>query len=529
MKVKSTFTTIAFAALAGLQTATAQSAWNLAGNTNATASSKLGTTNAIPLRLTTNNQTRVYINATTGNVGIGSGDNSALNYKLQVTGGAYGIYGFGSTYGLFGSGDNGVYGSGNTAGVHGTGTIYGVYGSGTSYGVYGSGTTYGVYGTGTYYGMSGYSIDGEGIYGLSGNGYGVHGSSGNIGVYGDGPFGVYGTSEQYGVFGTSNNGFAVYGSSGYSGVYGSGKSFGVYGYSFGGNGINGASANSLGGNFYSSNGYGIRAGTANGFYAGVFDGSVYTFGGYYSSSDKNLKKNIQDFGDAMSIINKLKPKNYEFRNDDKFATLNLPKGTHFGLIAQEVEEVLPNLVKESPQEIGSKADEIIKPKIIEGKAPDVANNQKIIKPELSKKEIMNIKGVNYEELIPIIIKGMQEQDTKIEALTQLVKQLQGSSSNLGSQNNAAVNAASLSNAALDQNVPNPLNNSTSIRYTIPAGSKAQLNITDNNGNTVKQILLTSTGKGVVNIEASTLSAGTYSYTLIVNGKKIETKKMVIAR
>src|SRR6266536_1003177 len=376
------------------------------------------------------------------------------------------------TYGLFGSGDNGVYGSGNTAGVHGTGTIYGVYGSGT---------TYGVYGTGIYYGMSGYSIDGEGIYGLSGTGYGVHGSSGYIGVYGDGPFGVYGTSEQYGVFGTSNN--------------------------------------SLCGNFYSSNGYGIRAGTTNGFYAGVFDGSVYTFGGYYSSSDKNLKKNIQDFGDAMSIINKLKPKNYEFRNDDKFATLNLPKGTHFGLIAQEVEEVLPNLVKESPQEIGSKADEIIKPKIIEGKAPDVANNQKIIKPELSKKEIMNTKGVNYEELIPIIIKGMQEQDTKIEALTQLVKQLQGSSSNLGSQDNAAVNAASLSNAALDQNVPNPLTNNTSIRYTIPAGSKAQLNITDNNGNTVKQILLTSTGKGVVNIEASTLSAGTYSYTLIVNGKK----------
>ena len=36
--------------------------------------------------------------------------------------------------------------------------------------------------------------------------------------------------------------------------------------------------------------------------------------------------------------------------------------------------------------------------------------------------------------------------------------------------------------------------------------------------------LNGSGKGVVNIETFTLSAGTYSYTLIVDGKKIETKK-----
>lgn len=50
----------------------------------------------------------------------------------------------------------------------------------------------------------------------------------------------------------------------------------------------------------------------------------------------------------MSIINKLKPKNYEFRNDGKYAAMNLPKGNHYGLIAQELEEVLPNLVAYAP-------------------------------------------------------------------------------------------------------------------------------------------------------------------------------------
>jgi hypothetical protein len=123
-------------------------------------------------------------------------------------------------------------------------------------------------------------------------------------------------------------------------------------------------------------------------------------------------------------------------------------------------------------------------------------------------------------------KVIHEQNAKIEALTQLVKQLQGSSSNLDAKNNVAVR---LSSASLDQNILNPLTNNTSIHYTVPAGSsKAALVITDNNGNAVKQILLNG-GKGLVNIEASTLSAGTYSYTLIVDGKKIDTKKMVIVK
>ncbi|MEJ7676440.1 MAG: tail fiber domain-containing protein [Segetibacter sp.] len=48
----------------------------------------------------------------------------------------------------------------------------------------------------------------------------------------------------------------------------------------------------------------------------------------------------------MSIIKQLKPRNYEFINDQKYASLNLPKGNHYGLIAQDLEEVLPALVKE---------------------------------------------------------------------------------------------------------------------------------------------------------------------------------------
>ena len=68
-----TLATFTAAAILSLQIANAQTTWNLAGNSNATSVSKLGTTKAISLRLTTNNQTRIYINANNGNVGIGTG------------------------------------------------------------------------------------------------------------------------------------------------------------------------------------------------------------------------------------------------------------------------------------------------------------------------------------------------------------------------------------------------------------------------------------------------------------------------
>ena len=52
-----------------LQSAIAQS-WNITGNNNATGSSKLGTTNLVPLKFFTNNSQRMVIDSL-GNVGIG--------------------------------------------------------------------------------------------------------------------------------------------------------------------------------------------------------------------------------------------------------------------------------------------------------------------------------------------------------------------------------------------------------------------------------------------------------------------------
>lgn len=88
----------------------------------------------------------------------------------------------------------------------------------------------------------------------------------------------------------------------------------------------------------------------------------------------------------------------------------------------------------------------------------------------------------------------------------------------------------ITDADLQQNIPNPFTNYTSIHYNIPANAKnAQLIINDMNGKIVKQISITKTGVGVINIDASLLNAGVYSYTLIANDNAINTKKMVVIK
>jgi len=392
------------------------------------------------------------------------------------------------------------YNGGLGAGIWGVGTTgNGVYGSSTSgNGISGySSSADGVTGSSTNAnGASGFANNGNGVYGFSTNGHGIYGySQANDGVYGN-------SANAFGVHGYSYNNTAVYGESPY------------------GVGVTGASDNWYGITAFSTNHDALFAQTNNIYmYAGYFSGGVYA-NAYWQPSDKNLKQNIQDFYSAMNIINQLHPKQYDYRHDGSYELMSLPQGGHYGLIAQDLEKILPNLVKNSKFDV----DKASPSKSVDPKNPSVKNDKK-------SGEIIDFKALNYTEFIPIMIKGMQElqevndkQEQRIETLEKAIEKLSGNSntslSNLSFEN---------SSAYLKQNTPNPFTQNTIIYCNVPPSAKlAQLIIYNQNGNRIKSFNLTN-GINNVTISAASLSSGQYVYSLFIDGKNIESKKMILTK
>ncbi|WP_190300376.1 tail fiber domain-containing protein [Rufibacter hautae] len=382
--------------------------------------------------------------------------------------------------------------------------------------VIGSSNTNGILAKGSAYAIQAESIIdyGTGVFSIAGkNGTGIRTYAGHTGVSAAGnAYGVYATSEHTGIYG-SGTVYGVYGITRFgSGVFGSSSSgAGIYGRSFEG----------YGGYFTSLDGTGLFASTTNGTFAAVFEGQIYSFGSF-QSSDQKIKKNVQEVENALTLINQLKPKKYEFRDDAMYAKLNLPKGNHYGLLAQEVEEVLPDLVRESSHKVLPPEEVPVLPSPAE--APSMQDNVLKISQQEGKKETISIKAVNYTELIPLLIKAIQEQQETISTLSERIAQLESAS---GTGGKSPLDPTS-SGIILEQNHPNPVDQTTTFRYRIPEGSLAQIHVYEaNSGKLLKTIPAPAEGK--IQMNTSNLPTGHYIYTLTVNGKIAASKHMMVSR
>ena len=70
-----------------------------------------------------------------------------------------------------------------------------------------------------------------------------------------------------------------------------------------------------------------------------------------TTSDRRIKKNIEDNNIGLDAINKIKVRNFEYRTKDEItevpshAAIN-KEGIQLGVIAQEIETILPDVVEE---------------------------------------------------------------------------------------------------------------------------------------------------------------------------------------
>jgi hypothetical protein len=212
------------------------------------------------------------------------------------------------------------------------------------------------------------------------------------------------------------------------------------------------------------------------------------------TSDKRFKENFRTIDDPLNKLLKLTGKKYDFiiESSDTIGSLlekekkEVLRKDKLGFVAQEVEQILPEAVF-FDREIGRYY-------------------------------------LDYNALIPLIVEAMKAQQLLIESLKNDIKNL----NNKTNEKSTAILTDDFKTSTLNQNIPNPFSLNTKIDLFIPnATSRVFLNIYTMQGKQIKQISINERGKTSVTIEGHTLKAGMYLYTLISDGKEVDTKKMIL--
>lgn len=240
--------------------------------------------------------------------------------------------------------------------------------------------------------------------------------------------------------------------------------------------------------------YGEAPITGGTCYAGYFEGDVYSTG-HYLPSDAKIKSNITPESSALEKILMLSPVSYSF---NKVEGMNLPQSLQHGFISQELAEVFPELTKD-----------ITKPVIDE--------NGKIT-------STLSFKAINYVGLISVLTAAVQELNTELTQVRQDLDEYKANDAVRGQiiQNTPAVNGYSI-----EQNVPNPFSDRTSIRFQLAPGvESATLSIFNLNGAFVRDYQLNGNA-GQVEILAAEIGKGMYIYSLNQNGQEIISKRMIV--
>ncbi|MBC8753205.1 tail fiber domain-containing protein [Kordia sp. YSTF-M3] len=263
--------------------------------------------------------------------------------------------------------------------------------------------------------------------------------------------------------------------------------------------------------------YGSSATTSN-RYAGYFNGNVFTTG-LYLSSDKKLKTDIEDEKNILNKLAQLDAVNYTYKVNDQ---LNLPQGLQHGFIAQNIEEVFPELVTTIKKPIFDKDNKEVD--VYEYKAVNYIGMISILTSSL--KELNETSTARINELTETSTARINELNEKVEALENVIENIRDQVESNGETKLDNLNDAEEMGFLMEQNKPNPFTDQTVVNYTLPNNAKATIAVVDLSGKFIREYDL-SRQKGQLTINSSDIGKGIFIYTLISDNEVMISKKMIV--
>ncbi|OFX33170.1 MAG: hypothetical protein A2X08_14090 [Bacteroidetes bacterium GWA2_32_17] len=274
-------------------------------------------------------------------------------------------------------------------------------------------------------------------------------------------------------------------------------------------------------------GYGAVTGASND-YVQIGNTSVATIHGQvaFTSSDRRIKNNIKENVPGLAFINLLKPVTYHLNIHEENRIIGYPslkdsldnvigidtmywegkydieKINYSGLIAQQVDS--------AAQQIGYNFSGIYKPK---------SSN--------------DLYSLSYAQMVVPLIKAVQELSNKYDSLLAIIspagntKSMQNTSGGKGeNENKQEIKLKLPVEIMMSEARPNPNDGKAEIDYYLPSSVlNAKIIFTDMLGNVIKEVQLT-TGYGTIAVDTMELPNGTYTFSLVTDGKVYNTKKML---
>ena len=277
-------------------------------------------------------------------------------------------------------------------------------------------------------------------------------------------------------------------------------------------------------------------------------------GNSYIGSDIRLKTDIDSIENSLQLVKQLQ--GVYFKWDTTVLNpmgLNYSSGRQIGFIAQNVQTVLPEIVATDSDSLGLLSVDYSRftPVLVEA-----------VKELAKQDSLQGLKTEADSVLIDSLKQGLSSANERIDNQDSIISSLQNQITMLASlindcchnngngngNGNGHNNSSTSENGnyksmsittstnvelnnkniiVLDQNAPNPFAEQTAIGYYLPDNiSKAQIVFYDRSGKALKTVDLKEKGKGVLNVFANDLTSGLYTYSLIVDGQIVETKKMI---